>query len=63
MPDKFRTSILAIEAELNRVQGDIYSMEGRIKSLKGEVDYATVTLSLVRKPFLGPLGYLFKGLW
>lgn len=27
--------ILAIETELNRVQGDIDSMEGRIKSLKG----------------------------
>ncbi|MCX6995759.1 MAG: DUF4349 domain-containing protein [Kiritimatiellaeota bacterium] len=55
--------ILAIETELNRVQGDIDSMEGRIKSLKGQVEYATVTLSLERKAILGPLGYLFKGLW
>jgi len=55
--------ILAIETELNRVQADIDSMEGRIKSLKGQVEYATVTLSLERKPILGPLGYLFKGLW
>jgi hypothetical protein len=55
--------ILAIETELNRVQGDIDSMEGRIKALKGQVDYATVTLSLNRKPILGPLGYLFKGIW
>lgn len=55
--------VLAIETELNRVQADIDSMEGRIKSLKGQVEYATVTLSLERKPILGPLGYLFKGLW
>jgi hypothetical protein len=55
--------VLAIETELNRVQGDIDSMEGRIKSLKGQVEYATVTLSLERKAILGPLGYLFKGLW
>ena len=55
--------ILAIETELNRVQGDIDSMEGRIKSLKGQVDYATVTLNLERKPILGPLGYVCKGLW
>lgn len=55
--------ILAIETELNRVQADIDSMEGRIKSLKGQIEYATVTLSLERKPILGPLGYLFKGLW
>lgn len=55
--------ILAIETELNRVQADIDSMEGRIKSLKGRADFATVTLSLERRPILGPLGYLFKGLW
>ncbi|OGV64471.1 MAG: hypothetical protein A3K19_21315 [Lentisphaerae bacterium RIFOXYB12_FULL_65_16] len=55
--------ILAIETELNRVQGDIDSLEGRIKSLKGQVDYATVQLDLRRKPILGPLGYLCKGLW
>jgi len=55
--------VLAIETELNRVQGDIDSMEGRIKSLKGQVEYATVTLSLDRKSILGPVGYLFKGLW
>ncbi len=55
--------ILAIETELNRVQADIDSMEGRIKLLKGRVDFATVTLNLERRAILGPLGYLFKGLW
>lgn len=55
--------VLSIEAELNRVQGDIDSMEGRIKALKGQVDYATISLSLTRKPILGPLGYLFEGLF
>lgn len=55
--------ILSIETELNRVQADIDSMEGRIKSLRGQVDYATVTLNLERKQILGPLGYLCKGLW
>ena len=55
--------VLAIETELNRVQADIDSMEGRIKSLKGQADFATVTLDLERRPILGPLGYLFKGLW
>lgn len=55
--------VLAIETELNRVQADIDSMEGRIKALKGQVDYATVNLSLEREPILGPLGYLCKGLW
>jgi hypothetical protein len=55
--------ILAIETELNRVQADLDSMEARIKALKGRVDYATVRLSLRRRPILGPLGYLFRGLW
>jgi len=55
--------ILAIETELNRVQADIDSMEGRIKALKGQADLATVNLHLERKAILGPLGYFFKGLW
>ncbi len=55
--------LLAIETELSRVQADIDSLEGRIKSLKGQVEYATVKLSLHRKPIPGPLGYLLKGLW
>jgi hypothetical protein len=55
--------ILSIETELSRVQADIDSMEGRIKSLKGQVEYAMVRLNLNRKTILGPLGYLFKGVW
>ncbi len=54
--------ILAIETELNRVQADIDSMQGRMKSLKGKVDLATIELTLNRAKILGPLGYLFKGL-
>lgn len=53
--------VLAIETELNRVQGDIDSMEARIKSIKGGVDYATVDLSLSRKKIPGPVGYALKG--
>lgn len=55
--------ILEIETELNRVQSDIDSMEGTIKSLKGQVDLATVDLNLKKERILGPLGYVFKGLW
>lgn len=55
--------ILAIEAELNRVQSDIDSMEGTIKSLRGQIDFATVDLSFKKDKILGPLGYVFKGLW
>jgi hypothetical protein len=60
--------VLAVETELNRVQGDIDSMEGRMKSLKEQADLATIELKLnapmaEKKPIYGPLGYLFKGLW
>ena len=54
--------VLAIEAELNRVQSDIDSMEGRIKALRSNVDFTRVEVSLQRKKVLGPLGYLLKGL-
>ena len=58
--------VLAIETELNRVQGDVDSMEARIQALRGRVDYAVLDLYLRQKPpakILGPLGYLFKGLF
>ena len=55
--------ILAIETELNRVQSDIDSMDGQLKSLNGQIEFSTITLYLQQKPILGPLGYIFKGLW
>ena len=53
--------VLAIETELNRVQGEIESMQARITKLKGQVDYSTIDLELNRKKMLGPAGYVFKG--
>ena len=55
--------ILAIEKELARVQGDIDSMQARLKALKGKVDLASIHVSIRRKRILGPLGYVFKGAW
>jgi hypothetical protein len=55
------SDILAIEKELTRVQSDIDSMEGRLKSLKGQIDYASIDLYLEQKTILGPLGIVFKG--
>ena len=56
--------IVAIEKELNRIQADIDSMTARLESLKGKVDYASlsVTLKAERKEqVLGPLGYVLEG--
>jgi len=54
---------LAIEKELSRVQANIDSMESNLKSLRGQIAYATLELELKQKPLLGPLGYLFQGVW
>jgi hypothetical protein len=56
------SDILEIEKELTRIQSDIDSMEGILKSLKGKVDYATVDLQLKQKIILGPLGYVATGI-
>ena len=63
--DKAETvkDILAIEKELGRVQADIDSMQARLKSLKGKVDLASISVSIKRRRILGPLGYIFKGAW
>ncbi|MEK6698614.1 MAG: DUF4349 domain-containing protein [Nitrospirota bacterium] len=54
--------ILEIEKELTRVQSDIDSMEGRLKKLKGQVDFAQIDLTLKRKKILGPVGYIVYGI-
>ncbi len=53
--------VLEIEKELARVQGDIDSMDGRLKKLKEQVDYSVVELTLNQRKILGPLGYIVYG--
>jgi hypothetical protein len=55
--------ILAIEKELGRIQGELESLQARLQALKGQVDLATIQVHLSRRRILGPLGYLFKGVW
>ncbi|HEY6093400.1 MAG TPA: DUF4349 domain-containing protein [Gallionellaceae bacterium] len=55
--------VISIEGELARIQTEVDSMEGRLKLLKGQVDYATIDVSFRRKPILGPLGLIFHGIW
>ena len=54
--------VLDIERELVRVQSEIDSMDGRLKNLRSQVQYATVSLYLERKTILGPLGYIGNGI-
>jgi hypothetical protein len=54
---------LAVEKELERVNGDIESFEGKLNKLTHLADMATITVQLQEKDKLGPLGYVFVGLW
>ena len=56
------SDILQIEKELTRIQSEIDSMEGLIKTLGNNVDYAIITIQLELKTILGPLGYIAKGI-
>ncbi len=55
--------ILSVERELARVQGEIDSMEARLKSLRDQAALSRVTLEASQPRILGPLGYLAKGIW
>jgi hypothetical protein len=55
--------ILAIETELGRIQGELESMEARLRSLKGQVDLSEISVTFERRRVLGPLGYALKGIY
>ncbi|MCH8498593.1 MAG: DUF4349 domain-containing protein [Marinobacter sp.] len=57
------SDVLAIERELSRVQADIDAMQARLKTLNGQVELATINVSIKRKRILGPLGYIWNGVW
>lgn len=56
--------VLAIEKELTRLQADIDSMEALLRSMKGKVDFAKLTVELQpvkQEQVLGPVGYVWEG--
>ena len=53
--------VLAIEKEMVRLQEEIDVMQGRLKSLKDQVDMATLDVELRRRQILGPFGLALKG--
>lgn len=55
--------ILKIERELNRTQSEIDRLEGRMKYLNSQVDYASIELTGEKQTTYGPLGYFFMGIW
>lgn len=55
--------ILLVEKELERLNILIESLKGRQNRLNELTKYATITISVKQKKKLGPLGYVFKGLY
>lgn len=55
--------MLNIEKELARIQTEIDVIEGRRKTIIGNVEYSNVDITLKQKRVLGPLGYIGKGLF
>ena len=55
--------VVAVEKELSRVQGEIDSMEARLKGLRSRVALSEVKLELRKRRILGPIGYVGKRLW
>jgi hypothetical protein len=58
--------ILKVERELERLNADIESFKGKIKSFDTQVDFSLITVYLqpkAEKVKPGPLGYIFVGLY
>ena len=56
------TEVITVERELARVQGEVDSLEGRLKHLRSAASLASVDLSIRRRIVLGPLGVIARGI-
>lgn len=54
---------LAVEKELERLNGEIELLEGKAHKLKHLTDMATISVELNKREKLGPLGYACVGAW
>ncbi|MDR2970504.1 MAG: DUF4349 domain-containing protein [Bacteroidales bacterium] len=57
------SDILSIERELERVNTNIDILEGRIRHAESSVAYSIVTVKFREKTKLGPVGWIFYGLY
>ena len=62
--------LIQVEKEMARVQAEIDSLEGRMKSMQRDIQFSKVVLTLNKKTIPGPLGvagksivWVFKKLW
>ena len=57
------SEILSVEKELTRLQIDIDRIEGSLRGFRKDVENSKITLNIKKHQILGPLGYVFKGLF
>ncbi len=55
--------IVAVEEQLTRLQGEIDSMEGRLKSIRSQAAMSSLDVTIRPVRILGPVGYVLKGAW
>mgnify|MGYP000895478876 CR=1 FL=1 len=55
--------IVAVEEQLTRLQGEIDSMEGRLKSIRAQADLSSLSVEIEPVRILGPVGCILKGAW
>ena len=56
------SDVVSVERELARVQGEVDSLEGRLKHLRSAAALAEVQVSIRQKVVLGPLGVVAQAL-
>jgi chromosome segregation ATPase len=57
------SDILAIEKELERLNGETERLKGQINSYDKQVKYSSVNVYFIEKVKPGPVGYIFVGLY
>jgi TolA-binding protein len=57
------SDILAIEKELERLNGKIERLQGQINSFDKQVQYSSISIYFTEKVKPGPVGYIFVGLY
>jgi len=56
------SDIAAVETQLARVQQDLETLEGRLKSMRTDVALSELSLNIEQRRVLGPLGLVAAGL-
>ncbi len=57
------SEVLAVEKELTRLQIEIDKIEGSLRIFRRDVENSKITLRIKKHQILGPLGYVFKGIF